>query len=268
MTATIALLTDFGTHDAYVGTMKGVMLEIAPTARLVDLTHDLPPQDLRAAAYSLWTSHTYFPSQTIFCCVVDPGVGSTRRSIGVRVHARHSKTYFFIAPDNGLLTPTLRQSRIEAVHVLDDPRWHLDEVTTTFHGRDIFAPAAAHLAAGQPLAALGSPADPRTLVRIDWPQPQRTDDGWSASIIHIDHFGNLVTNLPSGHLDGPAAHWQVRLGDVVIPAIARTFSDAAPNAPVAYIGSSGLLELAIRNGNARQAWSAKAGQRVTATRHC
>ncbi len=261
---TIALLTDFGTTDAYVGTMKGVIAGICPEARIIDLGHELPPQDLRAGAYALWSSYRYFPDGTIFCAVVDPGVGSTRRAVGVNLRTPRRRTMQVIAPDNGLLTPVVAECEIEAVHALDDVRWHLDGVSTTFHGRDIFAPTSAHLAAGTPLQALGSPVAPDTLVRMDWPEPKRTAKGWSGTVLYVDRFGNLITNIDAARLAG--GHWQIELDGVSIEGVSRTFADAKAGAPVAYIGSSGLLELAVRNGNATLEWRAAPGDAVNAIR--
>lgn len=262
MKSTIVLLTDFGTHDAYVGVMKGVILGIAPRALVVDLTHGIAPQDVRAGAYTLLSAYRYFPDGTIFCCVIDPGVGSTRRAVAVRMRTDEGCHYDFVCPDNGLLTPIIKQGAIQAIHALDNPRYHLPQVSTTFHGRDIFAPSAAHLAAGVGLEALGGAVAPRELTHIDWPQPERVTDGWRAMVIYIDHFGNLITNLRGADLDPPFERWNATLGNISAKGVRDTFADVEIGAPVAYVGSSGFVELAIRNGSAQSAWQASVGDTV------
>lgn len=257
----IALLTDFGTQDSYVGVMKGVILDIAPDARLVDLTHEVPPQDVRAAAYNLLVSYRYFPADTVFCCVVDPGVGSERRAVAVR-----AGNYTFVAPDNGLLTPLLDAEPVEQAVSLENPAYHLPRVSATFHGRDIFAPVAAHLARGVPIELLGPPVPREELVRLSWPRPRRTPDGWEVAIVYADRFGNLITNLPGEWLDPPPDRWKFEVGPVVISGLRRTFADVNVGEPVAYIGSSGYLELAVRQGNARRQWGVGPGLLVRVRR--
>lgn len=259
MPTSIVLLTDFGTRDVYAGVMKGVISGIAPAARIVDLTHQVAPQDVRAAAAALLFAHRYFPSGSIFCCVVDPGVGTARDAVALELVAGQG-VLTVVCPDNGLITP-LATSVGRAV-VLDDPAFHLPAASATFHGRDIFAPAAAHLAAGVPLGSLGSRMDPSRLVRLDWPRPRRAGNGWRAAIIHVDHFGNLITNLEGAELTGPAEQWRVRLGTRTIEGIRPTFAQVAVGEGVAYVGSSGYLELAIRQGNAAAEWQASAGDEL------
>ncbi|HEX7022185.1 MAG TPA: SAM-dependent chlorinase/fluorinase, partial [Trueperaceae bacterium] len=261
---TVALLTDFGTRDPYAGIMKGVMLGIAPGARLVDITHHIPPQDIRAAAYSLLVTHPHFPADTVFCCVVDPGVGSARHAVAVELTTENGGRQHIVCPDNGLLTPLL--PKVTSAVLLDDPRYHLPNPSATFHGRDIFAPAAAHLAAGVPMHDLGTTAKPSSLVRLDWPAPTRTPEGWRAIVLHIDHFGNLITSLPGGMLPPPRDSWRFEVAGRQLDGLGRTFTDAAPGQPVAYVGSSGLLEVALRQGNAQQAWQVERGSEVVATR--
>lgn len=253
----IGLMTDFGLRDTYVGVMKGVIAGIAPDANVIDVTHGIDPQAVHQAAYSLLISRPYFPADTIFCCVIDPGVGSARRAVGVRAGG-----HTFIYPDNGLLTPILAETPAEVAVDLDDDQYHLDEVTTTFHGRDIFSPTSAHVAAGVPLEDLGTPIDPDSLVEIEWPQPERTPDGWKATVIHADHFGNLITNLRGEELSAPYDLWRIEAGQVRIRGIHTTFADVELGQPVAYVGSDGFLELAVRQGNARRQWSLGLGTAV------
>jgi S-adenosylmethionine hydrolase len=255
MASPVALLTDFGTRDHYVGTMKGVILGIAPGAVIIDLTHEVAPQDVHGGAYSLLASYRYFPHSTIFCCVVDPGVGSTRRAVAVKLELAE-KSFYAVLPDNGLLTPILRQANPKTVVSLDNPQYHLRNKSATFHGRDLFAPVAAHLAAGVPIKDLGPQVPSDDLVRLAWPEPQHDQDGWQdnwyATVLHIDHFGNLITNLPGEALEPPLQTWQVQVEHTSIAGISHTFADVAVGEPLAYIGSSGFLEIAVRQGNAQQ----------------
>jgi S-adenosylmethionine hydrolase len=263
--ALATLLTDFGTRDAYVSIMKGVMLKVAPDLSLVDLGHEVAPQDVREGAYLLFTAYRYFPAGTVFCCVVDPGAGSGRRAIAVQIQVSEAASYTFVCPDNGLLTPVLQQHAVQAAVMLDNPRYHLPVVSATFHGRDIFAPAAAHLASGVPLEALGSRLEPTSLAQLDWPQPVRDGQGWRASILHADRFGNLITNLPGEALEPPLKSWNVHLEALTIRGIKPTFAAVRLGAPVAYVGDSGFVELAVRQGNAQRTWQVEVGDIVKLT---
>ncbi|MEX2540481.1 MAG: SAM-dependent chlorinase/fluorinase [Trueperaceae bacterium] len=263
----MALLTDFGTADIYVGVMKGVVAEIAPGAAVTDLSHEIPAQDVRAAASALLFSYRYFPAGTVFCCVVDPGVGTARRAVAVELGrpagdraAIRRDSVTVVCPDNGLLTPLLEQGAgaTRAV-VLDDPAYHLARASATFHGRDIFAPVAAHLAAGVELTDLGSTCDPDGLARLPWPRPQSDGDGWTAEVIHVDRFGNLITNLPGTDLAKPFDTWRVTLGERSVTGVRATFGEVAVGEPVAYVGSSGYLEVAVRQGSAAREWPAGRG---------
>ncbi|CAN5777596.1 SAM-dependent chlorinase/fluorinase [soil metagenome] len=262
---TIALLTDFGLTDTYVGTMKGVIAAVAPGANTIDLNHHIPPQDVAAGAYALLTSYADFPSGTVFCCVVDPEVGSGRDALAAQVTAQ-GETYLFVFPDNGLLTPILQEVTTEAVVSLDNPAYHHKKASRTFHGRDIFAPVSAHLANGVDIEALGTCRDPDRLRRLEWPEVILTDDGFEVRIIHIDHFGNLITNLKGERLEPEASAWTVVCGDVVLDGVSATFADVPPGQPLAYVGSAGFLELAIRQGNAAVDWGAARSDRVRVQR--
>ncbi len=246
-----ALLTDLGTRDPYVAAMKGVILTIAPDTRLVDLSHDVARHNVREAAYDLFVSYRYFPPQTIFCCVVDPGVGSDRRAVALELGDDSVGPYYLIGPDNGLFTGTVAGMTVHRAVSLEAPEYQLPNVSRTFHGRDIFAPAAAHVAAGVDLAELGPAVAPETLVSLPWatPRPQE-GGGWEAGIIHTDRFGNLITNMHSSRLEPDLSSWHVWLGEVDIGPVRRTFADVRPGRPLAYVGSSGFLELAVRDDSA------------------
>lgn len=257
MSPTIALLTDFGLRDSYVGTLKGVIAGIAPEAKVIDLSNSVAPQDIQEGAFHLLIAHAYFPPGTVFCCVVDPGVGSARRPVAMRFKTGSdgSGPFTFVGPDNGLATGLLMKGEVEACAVLDDPRYHLPVVSTTFHGRDVFAPVAAHLAKGVPITSLGRAFDPSTLVRLPWQAARRVAGGFDATIIHHDQFGNLVTNLEADALRPGLERWSVKLDATLIGKIQRSFSSVGSGHPLAYVGSSGLLELAVRDGSAKQVLS-------------
>jgi hypothetical protein len=189
----ISLTTDFGNLNGYVGTMKGVIWGIAPDVQIADISHEIPPQDVRQGAIALWRAVPFFPSGSVHIAVIDPGVGTERRAIGARFGSQ-----FFIAPDNGLLTPLMEDAEAagESIQLvcLDQPQFWLKNVSHTFHGRDIFAPCGAHLAAGVPLSELGTPIS--EIVRTPLPKPIRTPQGYQAHILLADVFGNLTTDLP------------------------------------------------------------------------
>ena len=228
----ITLLTDFGTADGYVAEMKGVLLSLAPGCQLVDLSHDIVPHDIDAARLAVARFWRRFPAGTVHIVVVDPGVGSARRAIAVASDDR-----FLVGPDNGVLSPALLLPGARAVS-LPVP----SDAAPTFHGRDVFAPAAAALAQGRSLDSLGDPvADP--VIRRT-PEAVREENGWlRGEVIVIDRFGNAVTNLLAVH------GGEVRLGEREIP-LGRTYADVKVGEAVALIGSSGLIEIAVRDGNA------------------
>ena len=247
----IALLTDFGRQDPYVGVMKGVVLSFCPQAVIVDLCHEVPPQDVDAAAFFLRASAPYFPQGTLFVCVVDPGVGSGRRILWART-ARHR----FLAPDNGLLG-WLKAPLLE-VRSVEDRGLFLPEVSATFHGRDIFAPVAGRLAQGLPPGRLG----PRIQVyeRRPFPVPRKSARGVSGRILLVDRFGSAVTNLAAEHL-GSAKF--VSFKGRRLP-LRSHYAQAKPLEPLAIIGSSGCLELALRGGDFSRAFKARPGDEVHA----
>src|SRR5690349_20119253 len=237
----ITLLTDFGTSDGYVGVMKGVMLGIAPGVTLIDLTHDIPPQDIREAAWVLHTSWRSFPAGTIFVCVVDPGVGTGRRPVALRAGGR-----LFIGPDNDLFSYVLAAAEPEAAVTLDDPRHHLPGASATFHGRDIFSPCAAHLAAGVPLAALGSSLDPASLIRFAPPRPTWDSGTLRGRVLHVDRFGNLITSFSGGVGTDALATPDVtlRLGTYAVPERARSLAGGTEHRLYDMLNGSGQSRLA------------------------
>ena len=193
MANVITLTTDFGTADGFVGAMKGVILSLAPQATVIDVTHGIPPHDVRAGAFALETALPYFPQNAIHVVVVDPGVGSERAAILVETEQGR-----FVAPDNGVLTSVVPNDSAAHVYSLDKPNYWRRQVSATFHGRDVFAPVAAHLARGVRPALLGTPR--AEMVRLPWPQPHRHGDEIRGEVIHVDRFGNLITNV---RLEGP-----------------------------------------------------------------
>jgi len=259
----VTLTTDFGMADGYVGTMKGVILSIAPNARLVDISHEIVPQDVRQAAYVLRTAYPFFPPHTVHLVVVDPGVGSARRPIALRTPAG-----IFVGPDNGVFSYVMAYERVEALVELADPRYHLSRVSHTFHGRDIFSPAAAHLAAGVPITALGpSLTDP---VTLPFPRLEVASGGVTGEVLHADHFGNVITSIGllvwsggeltleptfgkagrGGQVRFQAAEAVVTVAGQEITGVHRTYAEVEPGEVLALVGSEGHLEIAVREGNA------------------
>ncbi len=251
----ITLTTDFGQMDSYVGAMKGVILGICPQAEMVDISHQIQPQAVLQAAYVLSTAASYFPPGTVHLVVVDPGVGSERRPVAVETGRA---TY--VGPDNGVFGLALAQDPARRAVHLTDPRYQLSPVSATFHGRDIFAPAAAHLACGTALEELGEPLALSELVDLPVASPQpQPGGGWQCTILHVDRFGNLITDfqIPPG-----STGFRVGLGRRWLEQISRTFTDVEPGKLVAYAGSSGYLEIAVRGGSAAEFLSLDAGDPV------
>jgi S-adenosyl-L-methionine hydrolase (adenosine-forming) len=244
----VALLTDFGLRDPYVGVMKGVILGICPGARIVDLSHEIPSQDIAAAARVLADNAGYFPEGTVFVAIVDPGVGTDRAAVAARAGDR-----FFVGPDNGILgrVDVERAVRVQNRAVMLQP------VSRTFHGRDVFAPAAAHLARGVKLDYLGPKME--KLRGLELPEPRVTRSGLLGEVVWIDRFGNLITNIPAGRFKEGAA---VRLGRRWVGKIVPTYASVKPGDLAALVGSSGTLEIAVRDGDAHQATGADVGATV------
>ncbi len=251
----ITLLTDFGTADGYVGAMKGVMAAICPGAIIDDASHDVTPGDIEDGAWALSRYWREYPAGTVHVAVVDPGVGSARRALAARADGQ-----YLVAPDNGLLTRVLASaSRWEAVSILER-RFMREPVSRTFHGRDIFAPAAAHLACGVPLAELGPVvSDP---VRLQLPDFTIAPEAVRGAIVHVDRFGNLVTNIPESWIGGGTVTCRERsLGPV-----RRRYADVAPGEALALVGSAGTLEISVRDGSAARLLGAQRGDEVVVER--
>lgn len=251
----ITLLTDFGTQDVYVGVMKGVIAQICPQAQVIDLTHAIPPQDLLAARFNLLNAYPYFPAGTLHLAVVDPGVGTARRGIAVE-----TERGLLIGPDNGIFSGILQRYPAQAVVALTQAEyWRTPILSPTFHGRDVFAPATAHLARGVPLQALGETIAPDSLIRMDIPAVMRVGARLQGWVQYCDRFGNLITNLAPEHL--PSTPWQVQIEPHAVPP-ARTYGEAGPGQPVALIGSHGWLEIAVNGGSAQALLQAGVGTGV------
>jgi hypothetical protein len=252
----ITLLTDFGTRDAYVGVMKGVIASICPEVQMIDLTHDIPPQDLYAARFNLLNAVSYFPQGTIHLVVVDPGVGTSRRGIAVA-----TEFGVLVGPDNGVMSGVWQTASIrQAVELTNREYWRVPNPSTTFHGRDIFAPVAAHIARGVPLKKLGTPISPASLQHIDLPPVSRQGQVVKGVIQHIDHFGNGITNIPAGDVEGDS--WRITVGQSTLP-WGATYGDVTSGQPLVLIGSHGWVEIAVNQGSAENMLQFKVGDSVS-----
>ncbi len=268
----ITLLTDFGMKDSYVGVMKGVILRINPEATVIDLCHEVAPQDILGAAFILKSSYRYFSDGTIHVVVVDPGVGSGRRVVCLR-----TSRYFFLAPDNGVLTLILQNEKIGEMVEVANGKYFLGEVSQTFHGRDIFAPVAAHLSKGVNLTELGprisqAPLDSKHLKgqikQVEIPRVNLRDDGnIEGEVIYIDRFGNLITNIARSdweELKEKFPHYAVRIlvGGKEISRVNKSYAETEPGELLAIFGSSNNLEISLSQGNAHQALGIGLGGKV------
>ena len=242
----VTLSSDFGTADGYAGAMKGVILSSAPNARVVDITHEIQPGDVRGGALALEAAAPYFPSGTIHLVVIDPGVGTRRRAIAVE-----AADVIFVGPDNGVLSLAAKGPR--RVYVLDRAERHRATVSPTFHGRDVFAPVVALLAEGARLRDLGTPV--AGMTDLELPVPSTSRHEVSGQVIHCDRFGNLVTNITTTEVRTliaafGAGQLSVTVGRRSAGRVVRTYGDAEPGALLALVGSSGRLEIAVRDGSA------------------
>jgi S-adenosyl-L-methionine hydrolase (adenosine-forming) len=248
----IALLSDFGTKDWFVASMKGVILSVNPRATIVDITHDIAPGDITAGAFNLFACHSWFPKGTIFVAVVDPGVGSKRAALAVK-----SGGFVFVGPDNGLFSLILDNYYKSDVRSIEKTRYFQKEISSTFHGRDIFAPAAAHLSLGAAFEKLG-PKVKTTVCLPTMTAARASKKGVEGCVIYIERFGNAVTNISSS-LASQAS--RIRVKRRTIP-LCSSYSDVAQGKPLAVIGSCGFVEISVNRGNAAQKMGLKIGDKV------
>ena len=242
MPRTVTLTTDFGTRDSYVAQLKGVLLSRCADLRIHDLTHEIAAHDVVEGALFLAGAVPTFPPGTVHLAVVDPGVGGERRRIAAEVAGQR-----VVCPDNGLLTLLARSHPIEALHELTNPRFRSEPVSATFEGRDVFAPAAAHLACGGALGDLGPPVS--DLAWLALPEPEHTEEGVRGEVMHVDRFGNAITNVHASMLPDDLAGARVHAAGRELPVL-RTYADAEPGEALALVGSSGYVEVAVREGSA------------------
>ncbi len=251
----ITLTTDFGTSDHFPGTMKGVILSIHPAAEIVDITHEIRPFEISDGAFTIAQAYAFFPKKTIHVVVVDPGVGSTRRPLIAEMAGQ-----YFIAPDNGVLSMIFSREPAKVRHITNE-RYFLKPLSRTFHGRDVFAPSAAHLAAGIAPARLG----PRIqdYLRLNLDRPARANKHWAGCVLKIDRFGNIITNLHIDQFPQLKTHaFELTIGLRSIKRLALTFTDCEPGELCALVGSSGYLEVATNQGSAAQLLGCGAGSPV------
>jgi S-adenosyl-L-methionine hydrolase (adenosine-forming) len=258
----LAMITDFGYRDHYVGAMKGVVASIAPKATVIDITHGIPAQSIVAGALNLRETWRYCPPRTVFLAVVDPGVGTTRAPIAIETRAGAR----FVGPDNGLLWLAANEAGIKRIVKLTSPRHRLTNVSATFHGRDIFAPAAAYLWRGTPLSRLGPELS--SIVQLDLPRPVETAREVRGEVIYVDGFGNLVSNIDRRTAEQFGARFRqkylsVRINRGAAMLILDAYGDAPKGVPLAIFGSFGLLEIAVRDGNAAAHFAAATGSSIS-----
>jgi hypothetical protein len=284
----ITITTDFGTRDGYVAAMKGTILDIHPEARLVDVTHEVSAQDVMGAAFVLRSALPYLPDGSVHLVVVDPGVGTERRAVALRTGSS-----YYVGPDNGVFPLALDEESPDEVVELDNPdAWRTNAPSETFHGRDIFAPVAAHLAAGKSLGEVGTPID--TLEPLRWARPSTSAESVQGWIAHVDHFGNCITNIrrstlsramqmengtggalpqedapdtPAGtDADGPALEdlppIRAYVGNAILDELHATYGEVAEDEPVLLFGSTGFLEVAVNGGNAAELLDIRKGDSI------
>jgi S-adenosylmethionine hydrolase len=262
-TPVITLLTDFGLQDEYVGVMKGVILSINPDVHIVDITHNVTRHDVRQAALAISASFRYFPKGSIHVIVVDPGVGGKRKVVCLK-----REGHFFVAPDNGVLSMVIQDKKVEKVCAITNPKYFLKPVSYTFHGRDIFAPVAAHLSKGVEMQRFGEEVAPEDVYRLEIQTPLvSTKDELVGTVITIDHFGNLVTNISQATFErfrdnAKSRQVAVTLGRFRINGVSRSYERVKVGSPVAIFGSRKLLEISLNQGDAGVYFKARIGQTV------
>jgi len=257
MSTIITLTTDFGLKDHYVSVLKAKMLRIAPAAMLVDISHEIPPQDVMAGAWVLRNAASSFPEGSVHLVVVDPGVGTDRRPVVVEFGGR-----LFVGPDNGIFSLLAEEMNYRAWQI-NRPDLYGELLSTTFHGRDLFAPIAAHLAIGMKPQEVGEPVS--ELVTYRWARPIADGAGIQGWVVHIDRFGNLVSNIPSDLIRDAVGTQRVKIyvGNTILQRISRTFGSVEDGDPVAYIGSADMLEVAINKGDASQMLGVQKGAQIS-----
>ncbi len=250
----ITLTTDFGLHDWFAGTIRGVLARLAPEANVIDLTHGIPPGDIRSGAFALAAAYRFFPKGSVHVAVVDPGVGSARRAIAVQ-----TTDHFFVGPDNGVLSWALAREKVKEIRSLENERYFLHPISETFHGRDIFAPVAAQLSRGVSIRKFGPVVDDP--VSLDWPVPAIKSDAVRGAVLYIDRFGNAITNIRAEELQplGKGALY-VYLARRRLCPIAAFYQSVPARQPVGVIGSSGFLEIAVNGGSAAQSLGLRVGE--------
>jgi len=259
--AIITLLTDFGARDYYVASMKGVILSINPGCSLIDITHQVKPQDVREGAFILSNVHSSFPRGTIHLCVVDPGVGSPRRPILLK-----TRDYFFVGPDNGLFSFAMRGEKVKTAVDLTNPEFFLSRVSTTFHGRDIFAPVAAHLSLGVKPEKFGNLID--HWEELDSREPEIKGNNLVGEVLHIDAFGNVITNINEEQIlqFSRGAPVIIEAGGKRIRNLKKGYWEGERGKLMALFGSAGFLEISVREGNAQKVLKIKRGDRIVVIR--
>jgi len=262
--AIITLLTDFGTTDEYVGVMKGVILSFNPLAAIVDVTHHIEPQNIMQAAYTLQAAYPFFPKGSVHVAVVDPGVGSDRSILALK-----KQGHIFLAPNNGVLTILMQNDTADALFSVENSGYFLKTVSNTFHGRDIFAPVAAHLSMGLELSELGPPTEPQDIIRAPLPQPFiDANNNLIGSIIAIDHFGNLITDIDAARLRQFCSRYEnnqleISICNHKISGLTDSYANDTPQKALALINSRDHLEIAVNGGNAAISLNAQKGDCVT-----
>jgi len=243
-------------QDWFVGTIKGVIVGLQPNTRVIDITHAIPPGDVEAGAFALAASFAFFPKHTVHLVVIDPGVGTSRAALAVQ-----TERYYFIGPDNGVLSWALAQDPPKTVRRLENPTYFLSSLSQTFHGRDLFAPVAAHLSAGVSIRDLGP--EIREYARLPWPETKQEHDRIYGVVIYIERFGNAITNIHGDGLPWPAkTPLQVRVGRRKAFPVCTAYGSVKSGRPLGIFGSTGYLELAINGGSATQAFGLVKGEPI------
>ncbi|HLN88872.1 MAG TPA: S-adenosyl-l-methionine hydroxide adenosyltransferase family protein [Candidatus Binatia bacterium] len=251
----ITLTSDFGLKDPYVAEMKGVILTINPKAQIIDITHDVEKFNIRNGAYILASAAPYFPKGTVHLAVVDPGVGTQRSAILVQ-----TRQDFFVGPDNGVLILAAKNQGIEHVHELTNPKFMLPNVSSTFHGRDVFAPIAAHLDMGVKPSEFGS--EITDVITPEFASVKRKNGSLIGEVLHLDGFGNIITNICRKEI-GQAEKVNIKLQNLSLKLpFVKTYAQTKPLQPMALIGSHGFLEIALNQANAAEKFHVVSGDKV------